>query len=81
VAHGRANGHNRHITTNSVRTRTTVSGTTTRGRDGASVTATVNDYVPAEIAAADALIFATVKTATTLTAGAKLLFLIAYLDE
>ncbi|AMW05672.1 hypothetical protein [Gemmatimonas phototrophica] len=31
------------ITTNSVRTRTTVSGTTTRGRDGASVTATVSN--------------------------------------
>ena len=30
-------------TTNSVRTRTTVTGTTTRGRDGASVTATVNN--------------------------------------
>jgi hypothetical protein len=30
------------ITTNSVRTRTTVSGTTTRGRDGARVTATVS---------------------------------------
>lgn len=31
------------ITTNTVRTRTTVTGTTTRGRDGASVTATVNN--------------------------------------
>jgi hypothetical protein len=31
------------ITTNTVRARTTVSGTTTRGRDGASVTATVNN--------------------------------------
>lgn len=30
------------LTTNSVRTRTTVTGTTTRGRDGASVSATVN---------------------------------------
>lgn len=30
------------ITTNSVRTRTTVTGTTTRGRDGANLTATVN---------------------------------------
>lgn len=30
------------ITTNSVRTRTTVSGTTTRGRDGSTVTATVS---------------------------------------
>lgn len=30
------------ITTNSVRTRTTVTGSTTRGRDGASVTATVS---------------------------------------
>ncbi|MFN5581077.1 hypothetical protein [Gemmatimonas sp.] len=30
-------------TTNSVRTRTTVTGTTTRGRDGANVTATVNN--------------------------------------
>lgn len=47
----------------------------------ASITATVNDFVPAELAAGDELLFATVKTATTLTAGAKLLFLIAYLDE
>lgn len=31
------------VTTNSVRTRTTVTGTTTRGRDGASVTATINN--------------------------------------
>lgn len=31
------------VTTNSVRTRSTVTGTTTRGRDGANVTATVNN--------------------------------------
>lgn len=46
-----------------------------------SVTATAQQYNPANIASGDELIFATVKTATNLTAGAKLLFLIAYLDE
>lgn len=47
----------------------------------ASVTAVAAQYVPAELAVGDEVIFATVKTATTLTANAKLLFLIAYLDE
>lgn len=47
----------------------------------ASVTAVAAQYVPAAIASGDELIYATVKTATTLTAGAKLCFLIAYLDE
>lgn len=46
-----------------------------------SVTAVAAQYVPAAIAAGDEVIFATVKTATALTAGAKLLFLIAYVDE
>jgi len=44
-------------------------------------TATAQQYVPVALAHADRLIFATVKTATALTAGAKLLFLIAYADE
>lgn len=47
----------------------------------ASVTATANDFTPTALAAGDEVIFATVKTATTLTVGAKLLFLIAYVDE
>lgn len=47
----------------------------------ASVTATAQQYVPAALAVGDEVIFATVRTATSLTAGAKLLFLIAYLDE
>lgn len=47
----------------------------------ASVTAVAAQYVPAALAVGDELIFATVKVATTLTAAAKLLFLIAYLDE
>ena len=46
-----------------------------------SVTATAQQYNPVAIASGDEVIFATVKTATNLTAGAKLLFLIAYLDE
>lgn len=46
-----------------------------------SVTAVAAQYVPAALAAGDEVIFATVKTATSLTAGAKLLFIIAYLDE
>lgn len=46
-----------------------------------SVTATAQQYNPATIASGDEVIFATVKTATNLTAGAKLLFLIAYVDE
>ncbi len=47
----------------------------------ASVTATANDLVPAALAAGDEVLFATVKTATTLTVGAKLLFLITYVEE
>jgi len=47
----------------------------------ASVTAVAAQYIPVDIASGDEVIFATVKTATTLTAGAKLLFLIAYVDE
>jgi hypothetical protein len=44
----------------------------------ASVTAVAAQYTPAALAAGDETIFATVKTATSLTAGARLLFLIAY---
>lgn len=46
-----------------------------------SVTAVAAQYNPAPLAVGDELIFATVKTATTLTAGAKLCILLAYLDE
>lgn len=46
-----------------------------------SVTATAQQYVPTTIAAGDEVIFATVKTATNIVAGKKLLFLLAYLDE
>jgi len=47
----------------------------------ASATGTATWYNLAKLDEGDELIFATVKTATTITAGAKLLFLIAYLDE
>lgn len=46
-----------------------------------SVTATAAQYNPTALAVGDEVIFATVKTATSLTTGAKLLFLISYLDE
>lgn len=44
-------------------------------------TAVAAQYVPAPLAYADRVIFATVRTATVLTAGAKLLFLVAFVDE
>ena len=44
-------------------------------------TAVAEQYVPAALAHADRDIIATVMTATALTVGAKLLFIIAYLDE
>lgn len=44
-------------------------------------TAVAEQYVPAPLAEADIDIIVTVMTATVLTAGAKLLFLIAYVDE
>ena len=47
----------------------------------ASVTATAQQYTPVALASGDEVIFATVKTATSLTAAAKLLFLVAYVDE
>jgi len=47
----------------------------------ASVTAVAAQYVPVDIAAGDEVIYATVTVATSLTAAAKLLFLIAYVDE
>ncbi len=47
----------------------------------ANGTATAAQYVPAEIATGDEVIFATVRTATNIVAGKKLLFLVAYLDE
>ncbi len=47
----------------------------------ASVTAVAAQYVPVDIAVGDEVIFATLTLATALTAGAKLLFLIAYVDE
>ena len=47
----------------------------------ASVTAVAQQYVPAPLATGDEVIFATVRTATSLTAGAKLLITIAFLDE
>lgn len=47
-----------------------------------SVTATAAQYVPVPIASsADSVIYATIVLATVPTAGAKLLFLIAYVDE
>ena len=46
----------------------------------ANGTATAAQYAPAALAAGDERIFATVKTATDLTASAKLLFQIAYLE-
>jgi hypothetical protein len=46
-----------------------------------SVTAVAAQYVPAAIAAGDEILVATIVLATVPTAGAKLLFLIAYIDE
>lgn len=46
-----------------------------------SVTAVAQQYNPVALAAGDEVIFATVKVATSPTAGAKVLVLIAYLDE
>jgi hypothetical protein len=43
-----------------------------------SGTVTAQQYVPVVLAAGDEVIYATVKTATSLTAGAKVLFIIAY---
>jgi hypothetical protein len=48
---------------------------------GTSATATAQQYVPVAIAAGDEVIYATVKTATTITAAAKILFIIAYVSE
>lgn len=46
-----------------------------------SGTAVANQYNPQPLVYADRDIFATVTVATALTAGAKLLFVIAYMDE
>ncbi len=46
-----------------------------------SVTAVAAQYTPTPLAAGDELLFITVKTATSLTAAAKLLIEVAYIDE